>query len=76
MPVEEMGPAILDSSVFRRPKIITRDGTLQEHRRNLAEGIQHAAKVARIHELYFFDAENKIKDSIVGIVAGMLYGRA
>lgn len=51
-------------------------GLLQEHRRNLAEGIQ-LMQTEGLHEytnFYFFDAENKIKDSIVGIVAGMLYG--
>lgn len=49
---------------------------LQEHRKNLAEGI-HLMQTEGLHEyqnFYFFDAENKIKDSIVGIVAGMLYG--
>jgi RecJ-like exonuclease len=51
-------------------------GLLQEHRRNLAEGIQ-LMQSEGLHEyknFYFFDAESKIKDSIVGIVAGMLYG--
>jgi RecJ-like exonuclease len=51
-------------------------GLLQEHRRNLAEGIQlmQTEGLREYENYYFFDAENKIKDSIVGIVAGMLYG--
>ncbi len=51
-------------------------GLLQEHRRNLAEGIQLMQNegLQEYKHFYFFDAENKIKDSIVGIVAGMLYG--
>lgn len=51
-------------------------GLLQEHRKNLAEGIQLMQRegLREYKNFYFFDAENKIKDSIVGIVAGMLYG--
>ncbi len=51
-------------------------GLLQEHRRNLAEGIQLMQNegLKEYKHFYFFDAESKIKDSIVGIVAGMLYG--
>ncbi|QQR92160.1 MAG: DHH family phosphoesterase [Candidatus Iainarchaeum archaeon] len=51
-------------------------GLLQEHRRNLAEGIQlmQTQGLQEYKNYYFFDAESKIKDSIVGIVAGMLYG--
>lgn len=49
---------------------------LQEHRRNLAEGIQlmSGEGLDEYNHFYFFDAESRIKDSIVGIVAGMLYG--
>lgn len=51
-------------------------GLLQEHRRNLAEGIQLMQEegLEAYDHFYFFDAESRIKDSIVGIVAGMLYG--
>lgn len=51
-------------------------GLLQEHRRNLAEGIQLMQNegLAEYYNFYFFDAQSRIKDSIVGIVAGMLYG--
>ncbi len=51
-------------------------GLLQEHRRNLAEGIQLMQQegLSEYNHFYFFDAEKRIKDSIVGIVAGMLYG--
>ncbi len=51
-------------------------GLLQEHRRNLAEGIQLMQQegLEEKDHFYFFDAHSRIKDSIVGIVAGMLYG--
>jgi RecJ-like exonuclease len=49
---------------------------LQEHRRNLAEGIHLMQEegLETFNHFYFFDAQTRIKDSIVGIVAGMLYG--
>ena len=49
---------------------------LQEHRKQLAEGIQLMTHegLREYKNFYFFDAERRIKDSIVGIVAGMLYG--
>ncbi|MEK6820840.1 MAG: DHHA1 domain-containing protein, partial [archaeon] len=51
-------------------------GLLQEHRRQLAEGIQlmQHEGLFEYENFYFFDAGSRIKDSIVGIVAGMLYG--
>lgn len=51
-------------------------GLLQEHRQNLAQGIQlmQSEGLEEYNHFYFFDAESRIKDSIVGIVAGMLYG--
>ncbi len=49
---------------------------LIEHRRQLSEGIRMMREqgVEERENFYLFDAENEIKDSIVGIVAGMLYG--
>ncbi|GEM_PF-36620 len=49
---------------------------LQKHRRELREGIEFMLSkgVEERKWFYFFDAENSISDSIVGIVAGMLYG--
>lgn len=49
---------------------------LAEHRKQLREGIElmHEKGVDEMESFYFFDAGNEIKDSIVGIVAGMLYG--
>lgn len=49
---------------------------LQKHRRELREGIEFMKQkgVEERKWFYFFDAENQISDSIVGIVAGMLYG--
>lgn len=51
-------------------------GLLQEHRRNLAEGISLMSEegLEEYNHFFFFDAGTRIKDSIVGIVAGMLYG--
>jgi len=49
---------------------------LVEHRKQLREGIQLIQEkgLEEFEEFYFFDAEDKVQDSIVGIVAGMLYG--
>ena len=49
---------------------------LAEHRRQLREGIELLTRegVQEKNFFYFFDAGEKIKDSIIGIVAGMLYG--
>src|SRR3989344_2093735 len=49
---------------------------MQEHRRQLRAGIELVAKNGVLEEekFYFFDAGSEIKESIVGIVAGMLYG--
>jgi len=49
---------------------------MQEHRRQLREGIEYVTKngVNEEEMFYYFDAGSKIKESIVGIVAGMLYG--
>lgn len=51
-------------------------GMLQEHRRQLAQGItlMQEKGLEEFDHFYFFDAKKDIKDSIVGIVAGMLYG--
>ena len=48
---------------------------LAEHRRQLAQGIELVSGngLQEFESFYFFDAGEKIKDSIVGIVAGMLY---
>lgn len=49
---------------------------MAEHRRQLREGIEFVTKngVLEEEEFYYFDAGEKISESIVGIVAGMLYG--
>ena len=49
---------------------------LTEHRRLLRQGIElmHERGVDEKEWFYFFDAGEEIKDSLVGIVAGMLYG--
>jgi len=49
---------------------------LQEHRRHLRSGIEFVQEKG-IQEkdcFYYFDAQNEIKETLVGIVAGMLYG--
>ncbi|MFH1586703.1 MAG: DHH family phosphoesterase [Candidatus Diapherotrites archaeon] len=49
---------------------------LVEHRKQLREGIEMMKErgLEEMEAFYFFDAGEEIKDSIVGIVAGMLYG--
>jgi RecJ-like exonuclease len=49
---------------------------MAEHRRQLREGIDFVAKngISEEKEFYWFDAGEKISESIIGIVAGMLYG--
>ena len=49
---------------------------LVQHRRELREGIMlmHEKGLEEKEMFFFFDSEGKISDSIIGIVAGMLYG--
>ncbi|MBU2100120.1 DHH family phosphoesterase [Candidatus Micrarchaeota archaeon] len=49
---------------------------LLEHRRQLREGIEwvHKNGVEEEKAFYFFDSGENIKEEIVGIIAGMLYG--
>lgn len=49
---------------------------IQEHRTALAKGIQWVSEkgVEEKKSFYYFDAGSEIQDSLVGIVAGMLYG--
>lgn len=49
---------------------------MAEHRRQLREGIEYVLKNGLKEEesFYYFDAGENIEESIVGIVAGMLYG--
>ncbi len=49
---------------------------LLEHRRQLRAGIEwvHKQGVQEEKSFYFFDAGENIKEEIVGIIAGMLYG--
>ena len=49
---------------------------LQNHRRNLSEGIDWVAQegVTHTEELQYFDAGDRIRETIVGIVAGMALG--
>ena len=51
-------------------------GLIQEHRTALAKGIQFVTEhgVEEKKNFYFFDAGTEIQDSLVGIIAGMLYG--
>ncbi|MDO9099042.1 MAG: DHH family phosphoesterase [Candidatus Methanoperedens sp.] len=46
---------------------------LNEHRKNLVEGLNLVKEqgLARLENLQYFDAGNKIRETIVGIVAGM-----
>lgn len=49
---------------------------LEKHRRQLAEGIEYLTEKGTkdMQNLRFFDSEGVIKESIVGVVAGMAYG--
>lgn len=49
---------------------------MAEHRKQLREGIEfiHKEGIEEFKNFYFFDAKDVIKESIVGIIAGMLYG--
>jgi RecJ-like exonuclease len=49
---------------------------LIEHRKQLKKGIEWVQRngVKEEKEFYFFNAEKNIKEEIVGIIAGMLYG--
>lgn len=49
---------------------------LQIHRENLRAGIEFVEKngVEEKKSFYFFDARGEIDESIVGVIAGMLYG--
>jgi RecJ-like exonuclease len=49
---------------------------LRNHRRNLSEGLQYVKRegVTREEHLQWFDAGEEIRETIVGIVAGMAYG--
>ncbi|MFA5763459.1 MAG: DHH family phosphoesterase [archaeon] len=49
---------------------------IDEHRRELRKGIEYVQTngVQEKKSFYFFDAKNVIQDSLVGIIAGMLYG--
>jgi RecJ-like exonuclease len=49
---------------------------LRNHRRNLSEGLQYVRRegVTREEHVQWFDAGESIRETIVGIVAGMAYG--
>ena len=49
---------------------------MQEHKNALRKGIEFVEKhgIEERESFYFFDAGEEIEDSIVGIIAGMLYG--
>jgi|GEM_PF-64691 len=51
---------------------------MQEHRTALRKGIEFvlANGIEDKEQFYFFDSKNEIEDSLVGIIAGMLYGSA
>ncbi len=51
-------------------------GLLMEHRKKLRDGITMMQEkgLEEKKNFYFFDAGKEIEDSIIGIVAGMLYG--
>ncbi|WP_255151208.1 single-stranded-DNA-specific exonuclease RecJ [Halorarius halobius] len=54
----------------------TARGLLRQHRRNLSEGLQWVKRHGVTHEdnLQWFDAGSEIRETIVGIIAGMSMG--
>ena len=60
----------------REEYLQTAASLLQEHRRQLRAGIEfvQGKGVEETDQFYFFDAGGEIKETLVGIVAGMLYG--
>ncbi|HID42435.1 MAG TPA: DHH family phosphoesterase [Archaeoglobaceae archaeon] len=60
-------------NAFRRARYL-----LQNHRRNLSEGLKLVDKIGikEMDNLQYFHAENRILDTIVGIVAGMCFSKA
>ncbi|MCH7902523.1 DHH family phosphoesterase, partial [archaeon] len=60
----------------RDEKYLEAMSLMQEHRRQLRQGIEWVIKtgVDEKEQFYYFDSGTRIKESIVGIVAGMLYG--
>ncbi|MEM4598143.1 MAG: DHH family phosphoesterase [Candidatus Diapherotrites archaeon] len=50
-------------------------GILAEHRKNLREGLELMIEegLQEARNFYYFNAGSRIKDSLVGVVAGMLY---
>ena len=60
----------------RDEKYLEAMSLMQEHRRQLRQGIEWVIRtgVDEKEQFYYFDSGEKIKESIVGIVAGMLYG--
>jgi single-stranded-DNA-specific exonuclease len=49
---------------------------LEKHRRELAQGIEYLSEVGteEMSNLRFFDGAGRIRESIIGVVAGMAYG--
>lgn len=60
----------------RRDAFQEAERLLRTHRRNLSQGIEWVADrgVTREDNLQWFHAEDEIRETIVGIVAGMAYG--
>lgn len=60
----------------RNEKFDQARNVLKIHRRMLRDGIEIAQKkgVVSLRNIYVLDAEGKIKDTIIGTIAGMLYG--
>jgi len=52
------------------------EGMLKKHRRSLRDGLDYLNDngVNHMDNLYFFDAGESIKETIIGVVAGMAYG--
>ncbi len=65
-----IGVCLGDESAYRRARTL-----LQNHRRNLSEGIRFVDKngIEELQNIQYFHAKDNIPDTIVGIVAGMCF---
>lgn len=60
----------------RKDALHTARTLLEDYRRILREGIEYLSKagVESMENFYYFDAGSNIKESVVGVIAGMAYG--
>jgi len=62
----------------RREALAEARDLLRGHRRNLRNGVEFVGEngVTKLDNIQYFDAEDEIQDTIVGIIAGMSYSKS